>query len=298
MGNTLITALDAISTQRYTKLGHLLLDYSLEMNARDAPQIVGATSVPAATAISITSLPNDNDAVRISAAATLRQCGFEPVPHLAARRLKSVAVTDALIGNFVEQAQVRRVFVIAGDMPEAGGPYADALALIRSGVLERHGVNQVSISGYPEGHPNISDSILWTALQDKCDALRDQSASVEIMTQFGFDADPILDWLTRLRDKGITVPVRVGIAGPTTVKSLLRFATLCGVGTSARVLRKYGISITRLLGTAGPEPVLSALVEGLDSHVHGDVKLHFYPFGGFTKTANWVPAYLEAQLDL
>jgi methylenetetrahydrofolate reductase (NADPH) len=148
-------------------------------------------------------------------------------------------------------------------------------------------VRNVGIAGYPEGHPDFSAEKLWQALRDKHMALTDLGHSYDILTQFGFDAKPVLEWLARLRDTGITAPVRVGVPGPATVKTLLRFAARCGVGASASVMAKYGVSITRLLNTAGPDALITELAGSIDPARHGEVALHLYPFGGLARTARW-----------
>ena len=84
------------------------------------------------------------------------------------------------------------------------------------------------------------------------------------------------------------MPVRVGVAGPASVKTLMRFALRCGVGTSAKVMKKYGLSVTKLLGTTGPDPIINDIAAGIVDTVHGATQLHFYPFGGLAKTAAWV----------
>ena len=79
-----------------------------------------------------------------------------------------------------------------------------------------------------------------------------------------------------------------------TVERLLAFAARCGVGASTSVLKKYGISVTNLLGSAGPDKLVNAFAKGLGPE-HGKVRLHFYPFGGLTKTLEWVHAYNAKQ---
>jgi methylenetetrahydrofolate reductase (NADPH) len=125
-------------------------------------------------------------------------------------------------------------------------------------------------------------------LRDKHRALTDLGHSYDIVTQFGFDAKPVLAWLEKLRASGIVAPVCVGVPGPATVKTLLRFAARCGVGASASVMAKYGVSITQLVTTAGPDTLVTELAGSIDPGKHGDVRLHFYPFGGLAKTARWV----------
>lgn len=111
-----------------------------------------------------------------------------------------------------------------------------------------------------------------------------------IVTQFAFDADAVLAWLDALRARGISVPVLVGVPGPASVSRLLRYAAMCGVGASASMLARYGISIGRLLGTAGPEVFVDRLVKGL-TRAHGQVSPHFFPFGGVAPSLEWVAQY-------
>lgn len=270
----------------------LLHGHSLEITARDGDKIaLLAGRVLQGTPVAVTFLPGEDAPARIHAARMLREAGYTPVPHISARRLRSERELDDFLAAVTDQAGVDRAFVIAGDLPEAAGPYADALAVIRSGLLARRGIKQVGIAGYPEGHPGISDEMLAKALRDKREALLEAGHDVWIATQFGFDADPVLTWLEALHSAGIDMPVRVGVAGPASVKSLLRFAARCGVGVSAKVVAKYGLSITQLLGNAGPGPLISELSARLDPARHGEVRLHFYPFGGLEKTADWIAAH-------
>jgi methylenetetrahydrofolate reductase (NADPH) len=270
----------------------LLRDPSIEITARDGDRVallVGRLSP--GTPVAITFLPGEDAAARVLAARRVREAGFIPVPHISARRIGSAAELDAFLAALTDQAKVDRVFVVAGDLPEPAGPYRDALAVIRTGLLSRYGIERVGIAGYPEGHPDISQGALDAALHDKVGALQAAGHGVWIATQFGFDADPILPWLAKLRAEGIHVPVRLGVAGPASVKALLRFAARCGVGVSAKVLGKYGLSLTQLLGNAGPGPLISELGARLDPALHGDVRLHFYPFGGLEKTADWIAGH-------
>ncbi len=111
-----------------------------------------------------------------------------------------------------------------------------------------------------------------------------------VVTQFGFDPDAFLGWLKDLRARGIDCPVRIGVPGPAGIKRLLAFAARCGVGASASVMKKYGVSIGNLLGTAGPDKLVDAFAAGLGEE-HGRVRLHFYPFGGMVRTVEWIRDY-------
>lgn len=267
----------------------LLRDFSLEMTGKDVPALEDAAAVlPAGTRINVTFLGNEDLGMRVAAARAVREHGFVPVPHLSARRLRSPGELEEFLAALAEVGAAEHVFVVGGDPEVPEGPYPDSLSVIRTGVLPRHGVRGVGVSGYPEGHPGIDDASLWSALTDKTAAIREQGLEPEIITQFGFDKDPVLEWLAEVRRRGVDTPVRIGVPGPAGVRRLVGYARRFGVGTSAGIVQKYGFSLTNLLGTAGPDRFLRDLAAGLDPVVHGQVLLHFYTFGGLRATAEWV----------
>lgn len=267
----------------------LLENASIEITARDHEHLgrLQGGFAPG-TPVSITFLPGESVEDRVTAAQRVRAAGFTPVPHISARRLQSLDELDNFVEALVDAAAIDRVFVVGGDLAQPAGPFEDALGVIRSGVLAFHGIEQVGIAGYPEGHPGIADAALAAAMRDKLDAIRTAGQSAWIATQFCFDAAPVVDWLARLRAQGVDECVRIGVPGPASVKTLLRFAARCGVGVSAKVMAKYGLSITQLLGNAGPDKLIDALAADIVPELHGDARLHFYPFGGLEKTADWV----------
>ena len=267
----------------------LLDHYSIEMTAKDLPALEAAAPlIPPSTKIPVTFLPNETFEARIDTASRVRELGFIPIPHISARRLASHDELRRFLAGLQEKAQIDHAFVVAGDPPEPHGPFADALAIIRTGLLAEYGVKRVGISGYPEGHPEIGNEKLWTSSIEKQLELNERGHDFAIVTQFAFDATPVLNWLEQLRSNNVNALVRVGIPGPASVKTLLRFATRCGVGASAKVMAKYGVSITKLLTTAGPDKLMQDFSRRLDHSKHGDVLFHLYPFGGLEATARWV----------
>lgn len=275
-------------TRSYGTLGGLTEGFSLEMTARDADALAEAVGdLPAATRIAVTYLPGEEMAARVAAASSIRNYGHIPVPHISARRLTSVVELESFLDRLSIEASIDRAFVVGGDLRAPAGPYPDAKSVIASGLLAKYGLSRIGVAGYPEGHPSISEHDLKLDLRTKLAMLRDLGHEGVVNTQFSFDAGAILQWLEALRSDGVTATVRVGIPGPTTVKSLLRFAARCGVGASTAVLQKYGISLTRLLSPVGPDRLLAELGARLDAERHGDVRLHFYPFGGLAGTARW-----------
>ena len=280
-------------------VGRLVESCSVEMTARDVDGLhEAAPALVAGTRVAVAHLAGEADEQRIAAAAAVRRLGFVPVVHLSARRIASAQQLERYLSALTGSAQLEDVFVVAGDPPQPAGPVADALQLIREGGLALHGIRHVAITGYPEGHPDIPSNVLAEALRDKHREITAQGFACSIVTQFGFDAQPVLAWIERLRDTGVEVPVRIGLPGPASARTLIRFAARCGVGASATVLRKYGISLTRLLAPAGPDRTLDALVAGLDAGRHGKVQLHLYPFGGLAAAAAWLQSFATRERAL
>lgn len=269
--------------------------YSLEMTAKDRDSLrAAAPMIAPATPIAITFLPGETVDSRIDAAKLVRDLGFEPMSHLSARRIGSHRELEETVRRSVEQAGVRRMFLVAGDPPVPAGPFEDTPSLLRTGIFEGHGVKAIGVAGHPDGHPVMDEQARWDALELKHGEISARGMVPLIVTQFGFDAAPVLDWLVALRARGIDAAVRIGVPGPAGIKTLLRFAAHCGVGTSAAVLAKYGISLSRLLGAAGPDRLLDRIAGGLGPQ-HGPVRLHFYPFGGLARTAEWIEHHRANQ---
>lgn len=265
--------------------------FSLEVSAKAMPALrAEAARIPRGTIISIPWLASEDDDARLAAARTVRALGFEPMPHLSARRIGSHAALERFLERAAGEARVERCLLIAGDLATPIGPFADSASIIETGLLERHGIKVVAIGGHLEGHPVMSSDERWQALQRKCQSIEARGMAPLVVTQFAFDADIVLAWLAVLRARGITVPVLVGVPGPASITRLLRYAAMCGVGASASMLARYGISIGRLLGTAGPEVFVDRLVKGLTS-AHGQVSPHLFPFGGIAPSLEWVEQY-------
>ncbi len=271
-----------------TVLSDILDDYSVEMTGKDVPSLNEARALlRPGTRVNVTYLGNEDFGMRRTAIRAAAGWGFTPVPHISARRLPSQHALEEFLGALRADGTTRDVFVVGGDPAQPEGPYRSSLDVIRTGLLEKHGIGSVSISGYPEGHPDISDDLLWSAMAVKSREISERGITGNVVTQFSFDADAVVAWIEEVRDRGITVPIRVGVPGPTGVRRLLAFAGRFGVTSSATIARKYGLSLTNLLGTAGPDRFIRRLSDRLNDN-HGEVRLHFYTFGGLQQTAAWI----------
>lgn len=269
--------------------------YSIEMTAKDCASLrAAAPDIPPGTPIAVAYLPSETDAQRLEALKLVRELGFEPMPHFSARRIRTEAEFESYLSAAVSEAGVRRCFVVAGDPSEAAGPYSDSASLIGTGAFERSGIRVIGIGGHPEGHPNMTEEQCWEVLETKFREIERRGMAPLIVTQFAFDADGLVNWVRTLRARGIDAPLRLGVPGPAGIKTLMRFAARCGVGASTSVLSKYGISIGRLLGSAGPDKLLEQLERGLGDDCKR-VRLHFYPFGGLEKTVDWINGYVRAE---
>jgi len=270
--------------------------FSLEITAKDAGALGKAAAlIPPHTPVAVTFLPGEQLEDRIAATKTVRALGFEPMPHFSARRLRSHEEFKGYLDRVVGEAGVNRCFVIAGDPPESAGPFSDSASLIATGEFERAGIAAIGIGGHPEGHPNMTSEMCWEVLESKCRDIESRGMAPLIVTQFGFDPQVFLDWIETLRMRGIQSPVRIGVPGPAGIATLLRFAARCGVAASSAVMGKYGVSLSKLIGTAGPDKLVDALASNLQPK-HGPVRLHLYPFGGIERTVSWINQYASAHL--
>ena len=185
------------------------------------------------------------------------------------------------------------MLLVGGDRNEPAGPYDSTLAVMQSGIFQSVGIDHMAVAGFPEGHPNIPGPLLAEALEAKVRFARNEGLRLSIVTQFCFQAEPILKWLREIRAAAIDVPVRIGLAGPAGLVTLTRYAIRCGVGNSLRVLMEKP-SFAKLLTETGPEPIVRSIVSSLDSGADvlppGVAGFHFFAFGGLTKTIDWINA--------
>ena len=274
------------------QISSLVDGYSVEITPAGAARIGSfATHLPAGTTVNVTFLPGSDIAGTVSVCRRLRAEGFNPVPHLAARSLTGRSQLERTLDELVTHAAVTEVLVIAGGVDRPLGPFASSMDLLETGLLERRGIRTVGVAGHPEGSPDIPAPELARALARKNAWARDTGLDVYIETQFCFDADTVAAWERRLRADGNRLPIRVGVPGPATVKTLLRFAQVSGVGPSMLFLTRQARSVTRLLAQQQPDRFVARLAELVAADPGSLVRgLHFYPFGGLAKTAEWVNA--------
>jgi methylenetetrahydrofolate reductase (NADPH) len=270
---------------------------SIETSARNLAEVDGyASLVPAGSDVFATWLPGVPYHHLVSVAKRLRHVGMNPVPHITPRQLAGREAAEDFLARLRDDAQVTRALLVAGDAPVPVGPYASSLQFLETGLLQRYGIRSVGIAGYPEGHPRIPEQALMAALLRKVEHAARHGVEVFLVSQFCFDGQAVLDWLARLRAEGVGVPVRVGVAGPATVRSLLAYGARCGVGASMRALRTQAISLPRLLARHAPDRIIRRLADGGAGLAISGV--HCFPFGGFGASARWLGAVAAGRFRL
>ena len=278
-----------------------IVDFMAGFSIEIAPQAAGkianfADHLPSGSRVYLPWLPGARLSDALSLSARLRLESMEPVPHIAARRVESRAELDDNLAELKERAQVSSILLIAGDIEHPAGPYKDTLELLEDGLLEKHGITSIAVAGHPEPNPFFSDASAMEALKIKNQYADDKGADMRIVTQFSFSIERISGWERGLRDNGVTLPVNIGLAGPASMKTLIRFAAMCGVGASMGFVKRNSGVVTKLLRDRAPDD----LVTGLAQAVVADPDMlitspHFYTFGGLVRSVDWIDAVLEGR---
>ena len=244
--------------------------------------------VPLDRTLTVTASPAKGIEATLALTERLARHGYATVPHLAARMVSGRSELAEIVAR-MQAAGVRTVFVPGGDQDPPAGDYTCALDLLEDLTALGRPFPEVGITGYPESHPTISDDLTVQSMWDK------RRHATHVVSNLNFDPDSIKTWVDRMRLRGITMPVLLGIPGPIDRAKLLTMATKIGVGDSTRFLVKHKGTLTRLAAPGGftgerflerCAPVLArpgSLVTGL----------HVYTFNQVAETEAWRTEYLD-----
>ena len=237
--------------------------------------------VPTDVQLTVTASPTKGLEQTLELSERLLKHGYDVVPHLAARMVSGRSELTEIVERLTS-AGVTSVFVPGGDADPVG-TYHDSVSLLADLAELGRPFAHVGITGYPESHPAIHDDVTIQAMWDK------RNNATHVVSNMTFDPKAMSDWLHRMRLRGITMPLLVGVPGPIDRAKLLAMATKIGVGDSTRFLTKHAGLMTRLAMPGGftgerflekcapafgdPE----ALVEGL----------HLYTFNQVAETEAW-----------
>ena len=275
------------------RIAAFMAGFSIEATRPSAADIAALAVLKRGTRVYLSAVPSRPADESVAAAIQMRAAGLEPVPHVAVRNFAGARALDDFLAKLNGEAGVDSVLVIAGDRGECG-PFRRALDAIDSGVLRRRGIRTIGIAGYPEGHPRIGEEELSRALREKIAAAEATGLAVEIVTQFCFDARAILDFIARQRAFGFDHRLRIGLVGPTSLTSLMRFASRCGVRASAQGLARRAGLMRQMFAMATPDDLVRALA---DAAAAGVVP-HFFSFGGIPATGRWARAVADGHVTL
>ena len=282
-------------TRTQAALRDLALGASVEvLPGQLPPPEVLAGHFPPGTAVYVPFPPKGRWADTIAACERVLAAGMKPVPHLPARSVRSPDELGDWLSGLVETG-VDRLMLVAGDRAAPAGPYPDTPALLDSGLLAEHGLRRLGVTSYPEGHPLVGPADLDDALRRNTQYARATGSELWVVTQFVFSPAPALAWLARTREAGCTLPVRIGVPGPVALRTLIGYAVRCGVGASARALkRKPGVA--RLAGRWSPTPIALALASHLAVRENAlAVDIHLFTFGGLADAAEWLSSLRTAN---
>ncbi|HXV24526.1 MAG TPA: methylenetetrahydrofolate reductase [Alphaproteobacteria bacterium] len=255
--------------------------------------------MPAGAHVSVTFLPGTDYHETVAVAARLRVEGMAPVPHISARSIPDLPALEAYLRALRSEALVDQVLAIGGGLSKPVGCFDSSLQLLETGLFEKYGIRKIGIAGHPEGTPDIAPAELEKVLRRKASYAYATGAQMYLVTQFCFEAGPVIRWIERLRAIGIGLPVRIGVPGPASIKTLLRYAQECGIGPSMRVLTRQARNVAKLLTVQTPDRLLADLAEFQAADPEQQLRgVHLYPFGGFAKTCAWFTSVAEGRFSL
>jgi methylenetetrahydrofolate reductase (NADPH) len=232
--------------------------------------------------VTITASPGKGLAATLDLAERLAGQGYYVVPHLAARMISGRSELSEIVERFVA-VDIDNIFVPAGDADPPAGDYAGAVDLLEDLTAMGNPFTHVGVTGYPQAHPTIHDDITVQAMWDK------RRYATYIVSNLCFDPVVLRRWVTRMRARGVTLPLVVGLAGPVERAKLLTMAAKIGVGESTRFLAKHKASFARIASPGGynPERFLERLSGTLADPASVVQGLHIFTFNQIAETEAW-----------
>lgn len=270
--------------------------FSIEVMPRTAAKIDDFRAIlPAGTRVYVANIEGTPEDDMIATAARIRRQGFAVMPHVTARGLAGPEALETQLRRYRDEADVSEALVLAGGNARPAGTFTQSMDLLETGLFDRLGYTRLHVAGHPEGNRDIDSDGGFTqadsALVAKQGFARNTDAEMAIVTQFFFDAAPVIEWAHRLRDKGVELPIHAGLAGPAKLQTLIKYAMACGVGPSLSVLRKRAMDMTKLLVPFDPKPIADALDNQVEAHKDCPISsLHLFPLGGIRAAAEWANA--------
>lgn len=248
--------------------------------------------LPEGSTIAITTSPQLGLEATMKWAEKAANRGFEVSPHIAARYVRDEEHLEEIARRLTE-AGITDIFVPGGDREEPVGEFDSAYGVLTALEDLGYTFDEVGITGYPEGHQFLDNETLATAMEEKA------PYATYIVTQLCYDSDAVVGWIEDVRERGIDLPVEVGIPGVMKYQRLLDISQKVGVGDSVRFLKKTtGVLgfVRQLVGSRGkytPNDLIEGLAPYADNPEYGIRGLHLYTFNQTADTESWRWGMLE-----
>jgi methylenetetrahydrofolate reductase (NADPH) len=250
--------------------------------------------LPEDATIAITTSPQLGLEATVEWAEKAANRGFEVSPHIAARYVRDEDHLESVACRLTD-AGVTDIFVPGGDRDEPVGEFDSAYGVLAALDDLDYTFEEVGITGYPEGHEFLDDATLAAAMKKKA------PYATYIVTQLCYDPDAVVGWIEEVRDRGVGLPVEVGIPGVMSYQRLLNISRKVGVGDSVRFLQKTtGVLgfVRQLVGSRGkytPDELVEGLAPYADDPEYGIRGLHVYTFNQTADIESWRGELLERE---
>lgn len=277
-----------------SSVASLLAGYSIEVMPRTAAKLDRIEGLfPPGTRVYVAHVEGTPIADMVATAARFRAAGHPVMPHIPARFIRDLAMFEDWLRRYRDDAGVDEALVLAGGATVPAGRFDSAMQLLETGLFDRHDFGRLHVAGHPEGSrdidPDGSTRLADAAVRWKQAFAERTGAAMALVTQFAFEAGPVIAWADRIAGAGVGLPVHVGIAGPARLQTMIRFAMTCGIGPSARVLHRRAKDLTKLLSPYEPTELLADFAAHREAHPDSPIRqLHFFPFGGIEATARYI----------
>jgi methylenetetrahydrofolate reductase (NADPH) len=249
--------------------------------------------------VAVTFLPGSDFKDTVATVKRLKAEGFNPAPHFAARSIPSKDALAEYLAELQGEVGVDEVVALGGAVDHPLGPFDSSMQLLETELFYAHGIHRIGVAGHPEGSPDIRDEDIADALAWKNAFAERTGAEVYVVTQFCFEAAPIIAWDKAIQSEGNRLPVHIGVPGLATIKTLLLHARNCGIGPSMNFLAKQARNVAKLMTVSAPDKLLIDLARYRATDPKcGIRKAHMYPLGGLRRTAAWSYAVADGDFTL
>ena len=275
-------------------LKDFLVNFSIEVMPSTAAKIESFKDIlPINTRIYIAHIEGVPIEEMIQTAKRLQSEGFSVMPHFPARIIKNKSTLEEWIKKYQDEAGINQALLLAGGVNNPHGVFENSMQLVETELFNKYNFKNLHFAGHPEGNKdidfdgsnnNVDEALLWKQkFNDRTDI------EVALTTQFCFEADPVIKWADLMIEKGINIPIHIGVAGPAKLQTLIKFSIDCGVGPSLKVLQKRAKDVKKLLLPFEPNDFLETLAQHKKENPKFNItNIHFFPLGGINTSADWI----------